>query len=175
MIGTCFTTSFVISLGMLFLITLFKNVPLWSPAGWKLASKFSFQDRNTKWCLLSHYNPQESLLPAVPEWQVWVQQTSQSLSNECKCVLKEVKSLFADRMKQCIASHKFGSRDYWWLSKSMLNKIKSQVPPLSNFKYSHILQSALLGSSLSTPLSTHLYYPCQISSLEWRLYWVIYA
>lgn len=33
-------------------------------------------------------------------------------AHKCKQVFKEVKSLFADRMKPCIASHKFDSSDY---------------------------------------------------------------
>lgn len=52
--------------------------------------------------------------------------------NVCKCVLNESKSLFAERMKQCIASCKFGSKDYWCLCKSVLNNRKPTIPPLFN-------------------------------------------
>lgn len=46
------------------------------------------------------------------------------------CVLKEAKSLFADKIRNYITSPKFGARDYWQLCKSILNKNKSSIPPL---------------------------------------------
>ncbi|CAE1157727.1 unnamed protein product [Acanthosepion pharaonis] len=52
--------------------------------------------------------------------------------NDCKRVLNDAKSLFAARMKERIASRKFGSKDYWRLCKSVLNKCKPSIPPLFN-------------------------------------------
>lgn len=36
-----------------------------------------------------------------------------SACNNCKCVLKEAKALFTDRMRHLVASNKFDSCDYW--------------------------------------------------------------
>lgn len=46
---------------------------------------------------------------------------------KCKCVLEGVKSLFAEKMRQCIASNNFGSRDY-----CVSNKSKFSICPLFN-------------------------------------------
>ncbi|CAE1168972.1 unnamed protein product [Acanthosepion pharaonis] len=44
----------------------------------------------------------------------------------------DAKSLFAARMKERIASRKFGSKDYWRLCKSILKNCKPSIPPLFN-------------------------------------------
>lgn len=52
-----------------------------------------------------------------------------SAYNDGKCVLNETKLLFTDRMKRHITPHKFWSKDYWQISKIVLNKYKSSIPP----------------------------------------------
>lgn len=75
--------------------------------------------------------------------------------NGYKCVLEEAKSLFAYRIRDSIAHHKFGSRDYRWLCKSVMNKSKSSVPSLS-------IQLADKSEGFArkySPNSTHLNFP----------------
>ena len=61
-------------------------------------------------------------------------------SNRCKRVLEAAKLAHANRTKEIIASQKLGSRDFWRIANSVLNKGKSAIPPL--FKGPEVLSSA---------------------------------
>ena len=53
-------------------------------------------------------------------------------SNRCKRVLEAAKLTYANKTKQSITSQKLGSRDFWRIANSVLNKGKSAIPPLLN-------------------------------------------
>ena len=53
-------------------------------------------------------------------------------SNHCKRVLEAAKFAYADKTKESINSQKLGSRDFWRIANSVLNKGKSAIPPLFN-------------------------------------------
>ena len=53
-------------------------------------------------------------------------------SNRCKRVLEAAKLAYANKIKESITSHKLGSRDFWPIANSVLNKGKSAIPPLFN-------------------------------------------
>ena len=53
-------------------------------------------------------------------------------SNRCKRVLEAAKLAYATKIKESITSQKVGSRDFWQIANSVLNKGKSAIPPLLN-------------------------------------------
>ena len=53
-------------------------------------------------------------------------------SNHCKRVLEAAKLTYANKTKESITSQKLGSRDFWRIANSVLNKGKSAIPPLFN-------------------------------------------
>ena len=53
-------------------------------------------------------------------------------SNLCKRILEGAKLAYANKTKESITSHKPGSRDFWQIASSVLNKGKSDIPPLFN-------------------------------------------
>ena len=53
-------------------------------------------------------------------------------SNRCKRVLEASKLACANKTKDSITSQKLGSRDFWRIADSALNKDKSAIPPLFN-------------------------------------------
>ena len=53
-------------------------------------------------------------------------------SNLCKRVLEAAKLTYATKTKESIISQKLGSRDFWGIANSVLNKGKSAMPPLFN-------------------------------------------
>ena len=53
-------------------------------------------------------------------------------SNRCKRVLIAAKPAHANKTKESINSQKLGSRDFWQIANSVLNKGKSAIPPLFN-------------------------------------------
>ena len=53
-------------------------------------------------------------------------------SNDCKRVLEADKLAYANKSKESITSQKLGSRDFWQIGNSVLNKGKSAIPPLFN-------------------------------------------
>ena len=53
-------------------------------------------------------------------------------SNRCKRVLEAAKLAYANKTKDSITSQKLGSRDFWRIANSVLNKGKSAIPPLLN-------------------------------------------
>ena len=53
-------------------------------------------------------------------------------SNHCKKVIEAAKLAYANKTKESISSQKLGSRDFWQIAKSVLNKGKSAIPPLFN-------------------------------------------
>ena len=54
------------------------------------------------------------------------------VSNCCKRVLEAAKLAYANETKESITSQKLGSRDFWRIANSVLNKGKSAIPPLFN-------------------------------------------
>ena len=61
-------------------------------------------------------------------------------SNCCKRVLEAPKLAYATKTKESITSQKLGSRDFWRIANSVLNKGKSAIPPL--FSGPEVLSSA---------------------------------
>ena len=55
---------------------------------------------------------------------------SRQASNRCKRVLEAAKLAYATKTKESITSQKLGSRDFWRIANSFLNKGKSAIPPL---------------------------------------------
>ena len=53
-------------------------------------------------------------------------------SNRCKRVLEAAKLAYTNKTKESITSQKLGSRDFWRIANSVLNKGKSAIPPLFN-------------------------------------------
>ena len=53
-------------------------------------------------------------------------------SNRCKRVVEAARLSYATKTKESITSQKLGSRDFWQIANSVLNKGKSAVPPLFN-------------------------------------------
>ena len=53
-------------------------------------------------------------------------------SNHCKRVLEAAKLAYATKTKESITSQKLGSRDFWRIANSVLNKGKSAIPSLFN-------------------------------------------
>ena len=53
-------------------------------------------------------------------------------SNRCKRVLEAAKLAYATKTKESITSQKLGSRDFWRIANSVLNKGKSAILPLFN-------------------------------------------
>ena len=53
-------------------------------------------------------------------------------SNHCKRVLEAAKVAYTNKTKESITSQKSGSRDFWRIANSVLNKGKSAIPPLFN-------------------------------------------
>lgn len=53
-------------------------------------------------------------------------------SNSCKRVIERAKSSYAENILDSIASKSIGSRDFWRISNSVLNRGKSSIPPLFN-------------------------------------------
>ena len=61
-------------------------------------------------------------------------------SNRCKRVLEAAKITYANKTKESITSQKLGSRDFWRIANSVLNKGKSAIPPV--FNGTEVLSSA---------------------------------
>ena len=53
-------------------------------------------------------------------------------SNCCKRILEAAKLAYTTKTKESITSQKLGSRDFWRIANSVLNKGKSAIPPLFN-------------------------------------------
>ena len=62
------------------------------------------------------------------------------VSNRCESVLEAAKFAYANKTKESITSKKLGSRDFWRIANSVLNKGKSTIPPL--FSGPEVLSSA---------------------------------
>ena len=53
-------------------------------------------------------------------------------SNRCKRVIESAKNRYVEKKKESIVSQKVGSRDFWHIANSVLNRGKSAIPPLFN-------------------------------------------
>ena len=53
-------------------------------------------------------------------------------SNCCKRFFGAAKLAYANKINESITSQKLGSRDFWQIANSVLNKGKSAIPPLFN-------------------------------------------
>ena len=53
-------------------------------------------------------------------------------SNHCKRVIESAKACYTEKTKESIVSQKVGSRDFWRITNSVLNRGKSVIPPLFN-------------------------------------------
>ena len=72
-------------------------------------------------------------------------------SNHCTQVLEAAKLAYAHKTKESITSQKLGSRDFWRIANSVLNKGKSAIPPLFNGPLLHLIkQNYLLKTFLRT-------------------------
>ena len=52
--------------------------------------------------------------------------------NRCERVLEAAKIAYAIKTKESVTSQKLGSRDFWRIANSVLNKDKYAIPPLFN-------------------------------------------
>ena len=52
--------------------------------------------------------------------------------NHCKRVIAEARSSYAEATRRSVASQRTGSRDFWRICNSVLNRGKSTIPPLFN-------------------------------------------
>ena len=76
-------------------------------------------------------------------------------SNHCKRFLELPNSHMLIKTKESITSQKHGSRDFWQIANSVLNKGKSAIPPLINgpevLSFVHLIkQNCLLNTVLRT-------------------------
>ena len=55
-------------------------------------------------------------------------------SNRCKSVLEAIKRAYATKTKEPITSQKLGSRDFWRIANSVLNKSKSAVSTIQRLR-----------------------------------------
>ena len=87
-------------------------------------------------------------------------------SNRCKRVLEAAKLAYANKTKESITSQKLGSRDFWRIANSVLNKGKSAIPTLFNGpevlssaydKENCLLKTFLITLVLITQLSLYLF------------------
>ena len=69
-------------------------------------------------------------------------------SNHCKMVLQAAKLTYANKTKESITFQKLGSRDFWRITNSFLNKDKSAILPL--FNGPEVLSSAFDKAKLFT-------------------------
>ena len=53
-------------------------------------------------------------------------------SNHCKGVLEAATLAYANETKGFITSYRLDSHDFWQIANSVLNKVKSAIPPLFN-------------------------------------------
>ena len=70
-------------------------------------------------------------------------------SNRCKGVFENAKLAYANKTKDFFTSQKFGSRDFWRIANSVLNKGKFAIPPLFNGRE---VNSNLDDSGISLPV-----------------------
>ena len=80
-------------------------------------------------------------------------------SNLFKKIVEAAKLAYANKTKEFITSEKLGSRDFWRIANSVLNKGKSAIPPL--FNGPEVLSSAsykekLFAENLLTQVSLYL-------------------
>ena len=68
--------------------------------------------------------------------------------NCCKRVLEAAKLAYANKTEESITSQKRGSRDFWQIANSVLNKGRSAIPPL--FNEPEVLSSASDKAKLFT-------------------------
>ena len=89
-------------------------------------------------------------------------------SNYCKRVLEAAKLMpaYANKTKESINSQKLGSRDFWQIANSVINKCKSAIPPLFNgqkccllhlIKQNCLLKTFLITLILMTQVSFYLF------------------
>ena len=88
-------------------------------------------------------------------------------NNRCKRVLEAAKLAYANKTKESITSQKLGSRDFWQIANSVLNKGKSAIPRILNgpemlsfasdkaklFAENFSMSSNLEDSGISLPVS----------------------
>ena len=53
-------------------------------------------------------------------------------SNCCKRVVEAAKLAYTTKRKELFTYQKLGSRDFWQIANSVVNKVKSAIPPLFN-------------------------------------------
>ena len=87
-------------------------------------------------------------------------------SNHCKRVLEATKLAYATKTKESFTSQKIGSRYFWRIANSVLNKSKSAIPPLFNRpevlssasdKANYFLKKLLRNLILMTLVSLYLF------------------
>ena len=88
-------------------------------------------------------------------------------SNCCKRVLEAAKLACANKTKESITSQKFGSRDFWKIANSVLNKGKSAIPSLLNSP--EVLSSASDKAKLLKTFLRTLILMIQVSLYQFSL------
>ena len=88
-------------------------------------------------------------------------------SNCCKRVLEAAKLACANKTKESITSQKLGSRDFWKIANSVLNKGKSAIPSLLNSP--EVLSSASDKAKLLKTFLRTLILMIQVSLYQFSL------
>ena len=81
--------------------------------------------------------------------------------NLCKRVLEAAKLAHTNKTKESITSQQLGSRDFWQIANSVLNKRKSAMPPL--FNGPEVLSSASDKAELLKTFLRTLIFMSQVS------------
>ena len=84
-------------------------------------------------CLCCCHGSLKSLFSFVPKRKIFDSKVKfRQASNHCKRVLEVAKLAYANKTNESITSQKLGSHDFWEIANSVLNKVKSAIPPLFN-------------------------------------------
>ena len=98
--------------------------------------KYQFKPHSSPWCLaacaatIAHKNNFFRLCQKDKSSESKVK--FRQASNHCKRVFEAAKLAYANKTKESITFQKLGSRDFWRIANSVLNKGKSAIPPLFN-------------------------------------------
>ena len=72
-------------------------------------------------------------------------------SNHCKRIIEAAKPAYANKTKESVRSQKRSSQDFWSIANSVLNKVRSAIPPLFNGSEVHLIKrNCLLKPFLKT-------------------------
>ena len=83
-------------------------------------------------CLCCCHNSKKSLHLYQQNKSFESKVTFRQASNHCRRILEAAKVAYTNKAKESITSQKLGSREFWQIANSVLNKVLYPVPPLFN-------------------------------------------